>query len=396
MSKIRAVAVLLLLVFLFTPLQASDWTLVKHGGRDYVTASNIASFYNLGKVEREGNTFRIGNGSRRLRGQVGGAEFYINALKFILSYPAAEQNGEPMISRMDLVKLVEPVLRPSKIRNAEPIRTVILDAGHGGHDKGARSIYGNEKDYTLDVVRRCKAILEQQGYKVYLSRSGDYFVSLDDRSAFANQFSNAMFISVHFNSGQSLASGLEVFTLAPRGVPSMASDGPRMSDLVECKGNKRDAENMALATATHAAMVGRSRLFDRGIKRARFVVIRDIGIPGVLIEGGFLSNSHDAKLIASAQYRQLMAFSIAMAVNNYQRATTANPPPFLAKAPQVQLRDESGAEIQPPANGEGSEASPTPEASPEPTVEHAAPAVIPPPESTTEQPQPNDTPKPEA
>ena len=264
------------------------------------------------------------------------------------------------------------------------------------HDKGARSIYGNEKDYTLDVVRRCKAILEQQGYKVYLSRSGDYFVSLDDRSAFANQFSNAMFISVHFNSGQSLASGLEVFTLAPRGVPSMASDGPRMSDLVECKGNKRDAENMALATATHAAMVGRSRLFDRGIKRARFVVIRDIGIPGVLIEGGFLSNSHDAKLIASAQYRQLMAFSIAMAVNNYQRATTANPPPFLAKAPQVQLRDESGAEIQPPANGEGSEASPTPEASPEPTVEHAAPAVIPPPESTTEQPQPNDTPKPEA
>jgi N-acetylmuramoyl-L-alanine amidase len=180
----------------------------------------------------------------------------------------------------------------------------------------------------------------------------------------------------------------------------MASDGPRMSDLVECKGNKRDAENMALATATHAAMVGRSRLFDRGIKRARFVVIRDIGIPGVLIEGGFLSNSHDAKLIASAQYRQLMAFSIAMAVNNYQRATTANPPPFLAKAPQVQLRDESGAEIQPPASGGESEPSPTPEASPEPTpeptLEPEAPAAIPPPESTTEQPTPDETPKPEA
>ena len=70
----------------------------------------------------------------------------------------------------------------------------------------------------------------------------------------------------------------------------MMADGPRVSDLQECPGNARDAENMALATATHAAMIVRSRMYDRGIKRARFVVIRDITIPGVLVEGGFLCN----------------------------------------------------------------------------------------------------------
>jgi N-acetylmuramoyl-L-alanine amidase len=136
---------------------------------------------------------------------------------------------------------------------------------------------------------------------------------------FANKFPNALFISVHFNSGGA-GTGLETYTLAPRGVPSMMADGPRVSDLQECKGNCRDAENMALATATHAALVVRSKMYDRGIKRARFVVIRDVRIPGVLIEGGFQSNVSDAKLIATPDYRHKMAASIYQAVQNYRRA----------------------------------------------------------------------------
>jgi N-acetylmuramoyl-L-alanine amidase len=100
----------------------------------------------------------------------------------------------------------------------------------------------------------------------------------------------------------------------------MMADGPRISDLDPCRGHKNDAENMALATATHAAMVVRSRMFDRGIKRARFVVIRDIDIPGVLVEGGFLSNILDSRYIASPAYRQQMASCVLQAVQNYRRA----------------------------------------------------------------------------
>ena len=215
--------------------------------------------------------------------------------------------------------VIEPVLRPSKIKGAEKVNTIVLDAGHGGHDRGALSPYGCEADFTLDVVQRTRALLMQAGFKVVLTRSNNTFISLNERTRIANQYANALFISVHFNSGGA-GTGLETYTLAPRGVPSMMADGPRVSDLDQCAGNGNDAQNMALATATHASLVVRSRMFDRGIKRARFVVIRDITIPGVLIEGGFLSNLYDAKLVATPTYRQQMASCILQAVQNYRRA----------------------------------------------------------------------------
>jgi N-acetylmuramoyl-L-alanine amidase len=127
---------------------------------------------------------------------------------------------------------------------------------------------------------------------------------------------------------------LETYTLAPRGVPSMAADGPSITDLTPCPGHQNDAENIALATATHAAMVVRSRMWDRGIKRARFVVIRDITIPGVLVEGGFQTNMTDARLIAMPAYRQQMASSILQAVQNYRRAVgNQSTPPSQVKPP---------------------------------------------------------------
>ncbi len=318
--------VLSLLVLLFACLGtalAGDWTLVKYSGRDYVTLDNVAKFYSLGDVHREGNQVSMANGVRSLRGTIGTGDFYINNLKFNLSYPIEELNGQLLVSRMDLSKVIEPVLRPSRIKGAELVDTVVLDPGHGGHDNGATSIFGNEKTYTLDVALRARDLLQAAGFKVCMTRSDDTFIPLEERTRIANQYTNALFISIHFNSGGSDASGLETYTLAPRGVPSMAADGPSLSDFQPCAGNVCDAENMALATATHAALVYKSQMFDRGIKRARFVVIRDIQIPGVLVEGGFLSNADDARKIATTEYRQQMAQCIANAVRNYRIAVGA-------------------------------------------------------------------------
>lgn len=309
----------LLCFFLSGLARAGEWTLYKVGGRDHVSLENLAEFYNLGTVRVANKNFLMSVGTRSLRGSLGSVEFYINGLKFNLSYPIAEADGKLVVSRMDLTKVIEPVLRPSKIKNAEKIDTIVLDAGHGGHDRGAVSPYGCEAIYTLDVVNRTRLLLMQAGFKVVLTRSNDTFVPLHERTRIANQYSNALFISVHFNSGGA-GTGLETYTLAPRGVPSMMADGPRVSDLDLCPGNTNDAQNMALATATHASLVVRSRMFDRGIKRARFVVIRDIEIPGVLIEGGFLSNLYDAKLVAMPAFRQQIASCILQAVQNYRRA----------------------------------------------------------------------------
>lgn len=325
----------------FAATQQGDWTLYKIDGRDYVTMENVADFYSLNSVLRgSGNAFEVRGGQRSLKGEISSKDFLINNIKFNLSYPVVEHDGHICLSRMDLTKLLEPVLRPQKIKGSEEVRTIVLDAGHGGHDNGAWSPYGWEKTFTLDVVLRTKKLLETQGYRVMLTRSSDVFVPLYDRAAMANRQKNGLFISVHFNSGGA-GTGLETYTLAPRGVPSMMADGPSVSDNNPQPGNVNDAENMALATATHAALVVRSRLYDRGIKRARFVVIRETTIPAVLIEGGFLSNSYDAKVIALPEYRQQMAGAILTAVNNYRRAVGQAP------SSVVQQGTGDGAAAQP-------------------------------------------------
>ena len=325
----RLLITLFVLLGCIVPAISGDWDVHKVDGRDYLSMNNIAEFYNLGPTRRKEKEVSASSGVRSIRASVGSPDFFINNLKFILSYPAIEHEGKVCISRMDLVKLIEPVMRPSRIKNAVPIDTVVLDAGHGGHDNGAMSLYGAEKTFALDVVLRAKALLQAAGLKVVLTRGDDTFISLDERARIASRQKNAIFIAMHFNAG-GWGTGVEAFTLAPRGVPSMMSDGPSVSDLVECKGNARDAENIALATATHAALVVKTRMFDRGLKRARFVVIRDVTIPGVLIEGGFQSNSYDAKMIATAGYRQLLAQAVLQAVQNYRRAVGAQVEPIVS------------------------------------------------------------------
>ncbi|HEX4084722.1 MAG TPA: N-acetylmuramoyl-L-alanine amidase [Chthoniobacteraceae bacterium] len=334
--------------------RGGDWTVLKSDGRDYLSMRNVSDFYGLGNFERVGNSLTLGQPGRSLRGAVGSNELYINGLKFILSYPIETVDGEPAVSRMDLTKVIEPVLRPSRIRNAAMIDSVVLDPGHGGYDNGATSIFGYEKTYTLDVAFRTMPLLEQMGLRVYMTRTTDTFVPLEDRVRFANQHPRALFIAIHFNSGEADANGIETYTLAPRGVPSNAADGPLASDMYPCPGNVCDAENMALACATHAAMISHSQLFDRGIKRARFVVIRDITIPGVLVEGGFLSNPNDARLIATPQYREQEAQCLAIAVRNYRDAVNGVPPPE-EQGHSVVMRDEVDTHGVPQPVGEAPE-----------------------------------------
>jgi len=300
--------------------KAADWTLIKRGGRDYVTLQNVAQFYQLNNVTRAGNSLSLSGGGHFIRGGSDSSELYINNLKFILSYPVEDFEGQPIISRMDLVKVLDPVMRPSRIPSAGLVDTVVLDPGHGAQDNGAWGPYGFEKTYALDVAFRARQLLQAMGLKVFMTRSDDTFIPLEDRVRFANRNRNALFIAIHFNSGQAAATGVETYTLAPRGVPSMAADGPKLSDYNPCPDNINDPENIALACAMHASMVSATQMYDRGIKRARFVVIRDITIPGVLVEGGFLSNPSDARRIATPEYRQTLAAAIARAVRNYRNA----------------------------------------------------------------------------
>jgi N-acetylmuramoyl-L-alanine amidase len=313
------ICVAVLFFFAYQAL-AFEWTLVRHDGRDYVPLEEVAKFYSFTQADYSGDNINLEGATLRMVGGVNSRELYLNGLKFILSFPIIKLDDRILMSRMDLSKLVEPVLRPTRIL-AKPVHTVVLDAGHGGFDQGAQSMLGSEKDFALDVVQRARDLLLKAGFNVRLTRSGDVFVPLEDRVAFADRQSNAVFVSVHFNAGaREEAGGIETYSLAPRGVPSTNSLTLTLSDLQPCIGNTRDPENIALATAIHAALITRLGGNDRGIKRARFIILRDSNIPGVLIEGGFLTNPQDRVRIATTIYRQLLARAILQGIRSYNRA----------------------------------------------------------------------------
>ncbi len=298
----------------------APWTVVKYGNGEYLTLRNVAQFYHLQYSQPQGKAVVLQAPGTTIKGDIGSKELIINGIKVIMIADLVEHDGEVLLSRLDLTKLVEPILRPNRIRGANAIRTVVIDPGHGGYDHGATSIYGNEKDFALDVGLRLRALLQRRGLNVQMTRSDDTFIPLEERSAFANRFRDGIFVSIHFNAGSDFGTGIETYTLAPRYVPSTGDDSPSASCMIQCVGNAEDPENMALATAMHASLLSRLPMVDRGIKRARFCVLRLATIPAVLVEGGFVSNQAEAARIAVPAYRQAEAEAIALAIQNYQSA----------------------------------------------------------------------------
>ena len=311
----------------------SVWNVVKYEGRDYLSMRNIADFYRLQYSQPGGaRSVVLSSPGCTIKGEAGSKELLINGVKFIMSSDIAESGGQLLLSRLDLTKLVEPVLRPNRIRGMTSLRTVVIDPGHGGVESGAISTYGTEKAFTLDTSLRLRDLLLKRGYNVQMTRTTDTLVPLQDRAAFANRFRDGIFVCIHYNAGSDAGTGIETYTLAPRFVPSTGDDSPTASCMIPCAGNVEDPENMALATAMHASLLSRLPMVDRGIKRARFCVLRLTTIPGVLIEGGFLSNPSEAAKIATPAYRQAEAEAIASAIENYRAATnvTNRPPTILA------------------------------------------------------------------
>ncbi len=322
---------------LLAPLSADagpggwGWETTKIDGREYVSADSIKRFYNFRNESRSGRMLVLENPERprvEIRLETGGHTCLMNNLKFVLSHPIIDRNGKVWVSRMDLAKLIDPVLRPSFIANAGAFKTVILDPGHGGRDPGARNRLGTEAYYNLKLAGLAKRELEARGFRVVMTRSSDRYLSLQERVDFANNVrENAVFISIHFNSGGSHARGIETFTLSPPGVAHYGR-GVRAGDQRARPGNQQDSANIALATALQGSVMTRLRAaeidtFDRGIKRARFSVLSGVRHPAVLFEGGFMSHPQEARLIHSRAYQRVLATSIADAVVRYRAAVSA-------------------------------------------------------------------------
>jgi len=313
----------LLLFLILGIFQAqAQWEQVRYHGQMYVTVNSFCDFYSFKHVGSEGDkTLLFAGPYGTLKLTDDGREAYINGRKVWLALNLTmDDAGRRLISYVDVVKMMEPVLRPNKVKRLRPIKGVVIDAGHGGSDNGARGRYGlMEKDMTLDTAQRLEKILRASGIPTVLTRRTDVFVPLEQRAAIAAQYPNYLFVSIHYNQGQSQASGIETFALTPQYAPSTDSAGVmRVSDATRENGNRNDEANILLADFIHQEV---RKLHppegDRGVKRARFVVLRLNALPSTLVEGGFLSNPGDARMIGSTTYRDKLAGGIAKGIRRF-------------------------------------------------------------------------------
>ena len=304
-----------------------QWEKVSIGDESYITIRSIKKVYGFQSLKRSGNKLTLEKDNVRVELRVGQKEVYMNRIKFFFSFAIRHANGRHLVHSTDLVKLLDPVLRPNRIPKHADFNTVIIDPGHGGHDPGAVSPHdrGREKDYTLAVSHMLAKHLLKRGYKVGLTRQKDRFLSLQERVDYANRYPNAIFISLHFNSASSRkAKGIETFTLSPQGVAHYGR-GVKASDFANKPGNTNDSANIALATAIHSTCIKQTGLADRGVRRARYSVISKVKHPAILLEGGFLSNSSDSAFIKRKDFQERLASSIADAVSKYKLAIQSRP-----------------------------------------------------------------------
>jgi len=311
---------------------ASDWEIIKVSGHDYLSVDNISRFYGFpAGVAAAGEKSQLDAVKNPLEFVSGSREAMINGARSWLCFPLIEQDGKYLVSRTDVAKTIEPLVRPHRVPNVGKVDTVVLDPGHGGHDKGQVSRYGAEKEFALDVARKLRPLLQAKGLRVIMTREGDYFVPLEVRAKIANAARNSIFVSIHFNATNDNpnATGFEIFSFTPRGAPSTSDSAVALSSFNMQPGSEVDAQSMALSACIYHSLLGHIAEYDRGIKRARFAVLRLTKVPAVLIEGGFLTERGECKLISNKDWRGKLAAAIGVGIENYRELGVKKQPPML-------------------------------------------------------------------
>lgn len=288
---------------------AFTWKVEKIAGKNYVSLAQVQKFYRFDDLVRDGESITLNSKDFTAKFSNGSHKAHFNGVMFYLSHAILTREGgvNAYLSQLDLTTFVDPLLRPD-VQKMPPMKTVIIDPGHGGKDKGSAAL---ESKYTLSLALQLRDELKKKGYDVILTREQNVFVSLADRVRMANATADAIFISLHFNAGNKNARGFESFIMSAR--------QPR----------ETHAASLALATAVHSRCLlhlndkrrGKDfRIADRGIKRARFNVLSDCKHPAVIIEAGFLTHKDEAEKIKSAAYQKRLSNAIVRGVDVYQRS----------------------------------------------------------------------------
>ena len=235
--------------------------------------------------------------------------------------PTTDAAPAPPPSPAPDTRLVIPTQGPST-----GLRTVVLDPGHGGEELGTQGLKGTlEKEITLSVARRLRTLIESRlGLKVFLTREDDRTLSLDDRSAFANNHQADVFLSIHANSAVRPAlKGAEVYYLTVERADEEArkradeqattlptlGGGSRAIDLIlwETAQARYLEQSAALAGFIEQSLRNRVEMSPRAVQQAPFRVLVGANMPAALVEIGYLSNADQETQLATGSYQDQVA-----------------------------------------------------------------------------------------
>ena len=183
------------------------------------------------------------------------------------------------------------------IRKVSTKPLIVLDAGHGGNDQGAKVNALMEKKITLMTTLLVKKYLIEMGYQVVLTRSRDVYLTLPHRVEIANKTPGAVFVSIHYNASRNPdANGLEVYY---------------------CNTAKSVKASKRLAQCVLTQLISHTHAASRGVKHGNFHVIRETEGPAILVEGGFMTNPEERSLLRTKDYLERLAKGIALGVDKY-------------------------------------------------------------------------------
>ena len=284
-------------------------------GRRYVYLRDVATYYGLKCYVWKEKT--------SLYGRYAKFEFthdkrsaVLNGVRTTLYYAPFRAGIQAFISEQDLYKILDPLLRKKALPKRRT-KVILIDAGHGGKDQGGRGKKLLEKNLVLTVANDLRDQLKRLGFNVLMTRSSDYKVSLERRAELCKKYKADLFVSVHGNiAGTKTVSGIETFCMTP--AKTASSNGGKPKSKREA-GNKYDIYNYALAYQVQRSLLRRTKAEDRGVKFARFYVLKHSSCPAILVEIGFLSNSKEEKSLSTRWRQQQTAKGIAEGIMAYRR-----------------------------------------------------------------------------
>jgi len=291
-------------------------------GQEYLRVADWAAGRGLESrwLKRE-QTLQLNGSSAKLILGADSRQAEFNGVEVWLSFPVVQRGGTFYVARLDAETTLSPLLSPPGQRGGTKVETICLDPGHGGKDPGYCVGPNQEKKYALLLAQEVRQCLTRAGFRVSLTRTSDKFLDLPDRPDVARERRADLFVSLHFNSTETSRSsvhGAQVFCLTPAGASSTNARGEG-GGAGWFAGNRNNDRNLFLAYEVQKSLTRSLGVEDHGVRRARFVVLRDAVMPAILIEAGFMSHPDEGRKIFTAAYRHQLAQAISDGILAYRR-----------------------------------------------------------------------------